>query len=139
MTTAAAAEKDAAFDPEETARPRILAVDDEKDFQFMLRRWLEPRFDLVVLPHGEELLDTIDLIQPDLVMLDVGLPGPDGLTLARGLRERVSTRRTPILFLTGRRDDETFLGAVRVNASAFLTKPVEREELVARIEELLVG
>lgn len=121
----------------QTARPRIVSVEDEEDVQTVLRQWLTPFYDLVLLPHGEELVDEVRLLQPDLIMLDIGLPGPDGLRLCQRLRRDAALSMVPILIFTGRHDDESFLESIQVGASSFLLKPAEKEELLARIEELL--
>jgi len=121
----------------QTARPRIVSVEDEEDVQTVLRQWLTPFYDLVLLPHGEDLVDEVRLLQPDLIMLDIGLPGPDGLRLCQRLRRDAALSMVPILIFTGRHDDESFLESIQVGASSFLLKPAEKEELLARIEELL--
>ena len=121
----------------QTARPRIVSVEDEEDVQIVLREWLTPHYDLILLPHGEELLEDIQLLQPDLVMLDIGLPGPDGLHLCQRLRRQKSLAMVPILIFSGRNDDESFLGSIEAGASSFLLKPVTKEELLGRIKELL--
>lgn len=121
----------------QTARPRIVSVEDEEDIQTVLRQWLTPYYDLVLLPHGEDLLDEVGLLQPDLVMLDIGLPGPDGLLLCQRLRREPRLSLVPILIFSGRHDDESFLGSIQAGASSFLLKPVDKEVLLNRIAELL--
>lgn len=121
----------------QTARPRIVSVEDEEDIQTILRQWLTPSYDVVILPHGEDLLDDVHLLQPDLIMLDIGLPGPDGLRLCQRLRRDARLSTVPILIFTGRHDDESFLESIQVGASSFLLKPAEKEDLLARIQELL--
>lgn len=119
------------------ARPRVVSVEDDEDLRSVLRGWLTPYYDLILLPHGEELVEEIELLQPDLVMLDIGLPGPDGLHLCHRLRTQSRLDRVPILIYSGRQDDEAFLDSLQAGASAFLLKPAEKEDLLARIEELL--
>lgn len=121
----------------QTARPRIVSVEDDEDIQTVLRDWLTPSYDLVLLPHGEELLEDIQLLQPDLVMLDIGLPGPDGLHLCQRLRRQTNLAMVPILIFSGHNDDESFLASIEAGASSFLLKPVTKEELLGRIKELL--
>lgn len=121
----------------QTARPRIVSVEDEEDIQTILRQWLTPFYDVVILPHGEDLLDDVHLLQPDLIMLDIGLPGPDGLRLCQRLRRDARLSTVPILIFTGRHDDESFLESIQVGASSFLLKPAGKEDLLARIQELL--
>ena len=123
----------------ETCRPRLVVVEDDEDFQFVLRQWLAPRFDLVLLPHGEELFDEIDGLRPDAVMLDLQLPGPDGLRLCHRLRRHPRMAGVPILILTGRQDTDAFLGSIEVGASSFMLKPVTKDELRRRLKSLMEG
>ncbi len=118
-------------------RPRIAAVEDDADFQLILRRWLTQDYDLALLSNGEELFQELDLLSPDLVMLDLQLPGPDGLLLCHRLRRHPRISRVPILIVTGRADDDAFLGAIEVGATSFLRKPVTKAELLKRLAELL--
>lgn len=121
----------------QTTRPRIVSVEDDEDVQAVLRQWLTPDYDLILLPHGEELIEEVQLLQPDLVMLDIGLPGPDGLRLCQRLRRQPRLGLVPILIFSGHQDDEAFLSSIEAGASSFLLKPVTKEELLGRIEELL--
>ncbi|TBR22105.1 response regulator [bacterium] len=131
------ASKNARAVQRQTARPRIVSVEDDEDVQEVLRTWLSRDYDLVVLPHGEDLIDEVQLLQPDLVMLDIGLPGPDGLLLCQRLRRLSRLATVPILIFSGRQDDEAFLSSVQAGASSFLLKPVTKEELLGRLSELL--
>ena len=119
------------------ARARIVSVEDEEDFRCLLREWLSPDYDFISLPHGEELLQEVDCLQPDLVMLDIGLPGPDGLRLCERLRRRPNLNKVPILILTGRQDDEAYIDSFAAGATSFLPKPVTRGDLMGRIRKLL--
>lgn len=121
----------------QTARPRIVSVEDDEDVQIILRQWLTPDYDLILLPHGEELIEEVQLLQPDLIMLDIGLPGPDGLRLCQRLRRQPQLGLVPILIFSGHQDDESFLSSIEAGASSFLLKPVEKEALLGRISELL--
>lgn len=121
----------------QTARPRIVSVEDDDDVRDVLRGWLSRDYDLILLPHGEELLEELPLFAPDLIMLDIGLPGPDGLRLCQRLRQQRRLDPVPVLILTGRQDDEAFIESLQAGATSFLLKPVTKEDLVARIEELL--
>ena len=121
----------------EVDRPRLVAVEDDADFQFILRRWLAQDYDLSLFSNGEQLFQELDLLSPDLVMLDLQLPGPDGLLLCHRLRRHPRLSKVPILILTGRTDDDAFLGSIEVGAASFLLKPVTKTELLKRLEELL--
>jgi DNA-binding response OmpR family regulator len=118
-------------------RPQVLMVDDDRDFQSILRGWLAPRFDTVSLSDGEELFHELSSLEPDLVIMDVNLPGPDGFRLCRKLRSMERLVRVPVLFLTGLNANEDFLKYLEVGGTAYLTKPVERVQLLGAVEGLL--
>lgn len=119
-------------------RPRVLAVEDDPDYQILLREWLTKDYDLVLLPDGEELADEVGFMHPDALVLDIGLPGPDGLLLCEELRHHAATSRVPILVLSARDDDEAFAQSLSAGASAYLNKLDTTEESLKRtIDELL--
>ncbi|HVE12465.1 MAG TPA: response regulator transcription factor [Elusimicrobiota bacterium] len=126
------------MEPEPTRiGPRIVAVEDEPDFRTVLEQWLSAGYELILLSQGQGLLEEIGQLQPDAVLLDIGLPGLDGVTLCRRLRENPQTAATPVLMLSGMTDEETLSRAREAGASGMLAKPVERAELRARINDLL--
>lgn len=124
---------------ERAAKPCVMIVDDDRDFQFILGQWLKPRYETVPLTSGEELMSLAPALSPDLIIMDVGLPGPDGFRLCHRLRADARFAGTPILFLTASRSNEDFLKNLEVGGSAYLTKPVERGHLLRMIQELLGG
>lgn len=121
--------------PEE--RRRIVTVDDDVDFQAILREWLVPRYDTVSLPNGENLIEELILIEPDLVLLDVSMPGPDGFTLCERIRSEPRLRELPVLFLTSSDKNSDFIANLDSGGTAYLTKPVTRGRLERVIEEYL--
>ena len=133
MTKDAAGELEAGL----RRRPRLVAVEDDEDYRFVLREWLTPRYDVTFLPHGEGLFKEAERNEPALVMLDLQLPGPGGLELCRRLRRHPWMRGVQILVLTGRRDPDALLGSFEAGASAFLMKPVAKEDLLEHLEELM--
>jgi CheY-like chemotaxis protein len=135
MNTTETQGKAAAEAPRE--RPWILMLDDDADFQLVLRRLLQIRYDTVSLPHGEEFFHAVSTMLPDLIILDVEMPGADGYTLCRRLKAIERFRQIPVLFLTGKRTDEDFLDHLDTGGNAFLTKPFDEDELLFTIERLL--
>lgn len=116
---------------------RILIVDDEPDFLAITRSWLDKKFEVETLTDGRELLSQLDALEPDLLILDVRLPGPDGFRLCRQLRADRRFRSLPVLFLTASHSDLDFFRNLEVGGTSYLTKPVTRKELMAKIDELL--
>src|SRR5208283_3655994 len=82
-------------------KPRILMVDDDNDFQGIVQKWLSPRYDHMGLANGADLTEYLEADEPDLVILDVRMPGPDGFELCKQIRSDSRFADLPILFLTG--------------------------------------
>lgn len=119
-------------------RPRIAVIDDDADFRSVLRVQLRPRYDTMSYESAEEwLADEEDSVVPDLLITDLKMPGLNGFKLCETLRSRPRYASVPILFLTGVDSEEAFLLGQEAGADAYLTKPVEREVLIAKIESLL--
>ncbi len=119
-------------------KPTIYMVDDESDFQTIVRAWLEPKYSFVALKDGDELLGAFKSGRPDLVMLDLNLPGADGFELCRRIRETPGLAKTPVLFLTGSHEYSDYRKNMRAGGNGYVTKPVGRRQLLSVIEELLV-
>lgn len=120
-------------------KPLIAWVEDNRDYQAVVRDWLLPQFDVVTYENGEAFLDDLEDLEPDLVMLDVRLPGPDGFRLCRRLRAHPRLRSVPILFLTSCEDDDAYIAHLDVGGTAFVTKPVEKARLLSAIRDLVDG
>lgn len=129
----------AAAEPETDVRPRpvVAVVEDDPDYQQVLKAWLSGRYEVIRLRDGEELKDQLDIRQPDLLILDVNLPGQDGFRLCDRLRADARFSRLPIIFLTGMRRREDFLKHLEVGGSAFLSKPIERVALLTEVARFL--
>jgi DNA-binding response OmpR family regulator len=118
-------------------RATVMLADDDADFQRIVKDWLGKEFELSTFSNGEELSDALAVSTPDLVILDVRMPGPDGFALCKRIRadQRLST--VPVLFLTASDDDMDFVRNMEAGGTAYLTKPVKRKELVSKVDELL--
>ncbi|MBI4375560.1 MAG: response regulator [Elusimicrobia bacterium] len=112
-------------------------VDDEPDFLAIARNWLSRRYEVTTLMDGSDLPEQIDALEPDLLVLDIRLPGADGLELCRQIRSNRRFDRLPILFLTASHSDIDFFRNIEVGGTAFLTKPITRRTLLSKIQELL--
>ncbi len=113
----------------------ILVVDDEPKISQLARDYLEHAgFGVIVAGDGQAALTAVRQRRPDLVVLDLGLPGLDGLDVTRELR-RDST--IPIVMLTARDDELDKLVGLELGADDYLTKPFSPRELVARVRAVL--
>jgi len=110
---------------------RLLLVDDDRFLLETLKRLLEAQgFQVRTATSGEDGLKAIVEETPDLLVLDLGLPGIDGISLCRRIR---SKWRFPVLMLTARTDAMDKVIGLEVGADDYLTKPFEASELIARI------
>src|SRR5204862_8193103 len=117
---------------------KILVVDDERAVRESLRRALELEgYDVALAPDGRAALERLEAKndQPDAVVLDVLMPGPDGLEVCRRLRKAGS--RVPVLMLTARDEGESRVAGLDAGADDYVTKPLALEELLARLRALL--
>jgi DNA-binding response OmpR family regulator len=113
----------------------ILVVDDEPRIVQLVRDYLEHGgFTVLVASDGAAALRTARTGRPDLVVLDLGLPGLDGLDVARALRR---DGEVPIIMLTARNEESDKLVGLELGADDYLTKPFSPKELVARVRAVL--
>jgi two-component system alkaline phosphatase synthesis response regulator PhoP len=113
----------------------ILVVDDEPRIVQILRDYLQHGgFAVLVASDGPTALRTARTGRPDLVVLDLGLPGQDGLDVARALRRDGDV---PIIMLTARSEESDKLVGLELGADDYLTKPFSPKELVARVRTVL--
>jgi two-component system response regulator MprA len=115
--------------------PRVLVVEDDEEIALVLQRSLRLEgYEVRIVGDGETALDQSAAFNPDLVILDLGLPKLDGIEVARRLR---SADDVPILMLTARDALESRVEGLDSGADDYLVKPFERQELLARLRALL--
>src|SRR5712691_6295803 len=111
---------------------RILVVEDEPMVAEVVERYLRrDGCEVSVVHEGDAALNAIDRFQPDLIVLDLMLPGVDGMEICRRVRARSST---PIIMLTARSEEVDKLVGLQVGADDYVTKPFSPRELVARVK-----
>jgi two-component system response regulator MprA len=115
---------------------KVLVADDDRAIRTSLARALELEgYDVVAVPDGAAALDAARNEPPDVLVLDVMMPGVDGLTVCRVLR--AERDRTPILMLTARTETSDRVAGLDAGADDYLPKPFELDELLARLRALL--
>lgn len=113
----------------------ILIAEDEQDIRQLLVDYLQQSgFTTIAVGNGEEALAQARREQPDLVLLDVMMPGLDGLEVCRQLRE---VSHVPVIFITARHDEVDRIVGLRMGADDYIVKPFSPREVVARVEALL--
>lgn len=113
----------------------LLIVEDDRQFACLLRESLQDKGFQVLLANGG--VDGLQLLQkhyPDLILLDVMMPGMDGWETCRSIREMSNV---PIIMVTGRREEEDKIRGLQLGADDYVTKPFSTAELVARMETVL--
>lgn len=116
----------------------IVVVEDDQDICEILKFNLElENFQVTIFHDGEKALDFLIDHPPDLLVLDLLLPGMNGLEIARTLRAETLTERLPILMLTARSTEDDILRGFEKGADDYLTKPFRPKEFIARVQALL--
>lgn len=116
------------------SKPYLIAVDDEPINRFILEDVLEERFELTILESGQACLESIQHRKPDLILLDINMPGMDGYEVCRHLQQSSNTADIPVLFLTARLAVEDEKRGLESGAVDYITKPFSESLLLARIE-----
>jgi len=119
-------------------RYRLLVVDDDPETHRLVHTWFQGQpYDVVGAANGREGLQKARSERPDLVLMDVKMPGLDGISAARSLKSDPATRHIPVVLLTACRDVAEKVEAFAVGADDYVTKPFDLEEVDARIRGIL--
>jgi DNA-binding response OmpR family regulator len=118
--------------------PRILIADDNQENVDILRtRLVHDGYEIVTACDGEEALVTARETQPDLILLDIMMPGLDGIEVCRRLKADRSLAFTPIIMVTAKADRKDIVAGLDAGGDEYLTKPVDQAALVARVRSML--
>jgi DNA-binding response OmpR family regulator len=116
----------------------ILIVDDEPNIVVPIQFLMEQQgYWVMIAERGEDALDLIYQYKPDLVLLDIMLPGIDGYEVCEIVRLNPKYRKVKIIFLTAKGREEEIAKGLALGADAYITKPYSNAELVAKVKELL--
>src|SRR4030043_1260607 len=119
-------------------KPIILVVDDEPQNIELLEAHLVPQgYEIVKAANGEEALGKLSDNQIDLILLDVKMPGMDGFEVTRRVRQDNTHRLLPIILVTVLREREDRVKGIEAGCDDFISKPIDKIELLARIRSLL--
>lgn len=117
---------------------KILVVDDDPNVRKLLQATLRVQgHDVVLASNGEEGIAAVSECRPDLILLDIMMPGMSGVELCRFLRSWGREDFIPIIMLTARADTESIVEGLDSGADEYLTKPFDSQELMARVRSML--
>ena len=117
---------------------KILIVDDDEKVTTLLNRYLSSLgYQVTAINQSSKAISTAEMLRPDLFILDIMMPPPDGFTLTSMLRDDVKFARTPILIITAL--DNSNSKATTLGANGYLAKPFNLDELAAKIAGLIVA
>jgi putative two-component system response regulator len=122
---------------EQEKRPVVLAVDDTPENLDVVKGLLTPKFVVKAAVNGMMALKIVEKQSPDLILLDIRMPGMDGFEVCRRLKENDASADIPVVFLTGESDPEIEADALAAGAAGFITKPIDPATLFASIEKCL--
>jgi DNA-binding response OmpR family regulator len=116
----------------------VLIVDDEPMARTLLRLMLvRAGFTVSEAEDGFDALEKVQLNQPDIILLDVMMPGMDGFTVCEELRQREETSHLPVIMLSAKTDLDSINKGLRVGATKYLTKPISPEDLTRHVKDVL--
>lgn len=116
----------------------ILLVDDDQQYtNFIKSSFIKRNFSVVHLKSGRQALDAIRKYHPDLIILEIKVPEINGFDLCKIIRKKEKYNRTPIIFLSNINSNRAMMTGFELGADDYLTKSIDKEELIARILVLL--
>lgn len=120
------------------AKEHILVVDDEEDILELVRYNLTKEgYRVSTVTSGEEALKAARTSQPDVILLDLMLPGVDGLEVCRLLKQDAKTQHIPVIMLSAKGDEADVVSGLELGAADYITKPFSPRILVARLRAVL--
>ncbi len=121
------------------SKPLVLVVEDETHIQRLIKMVLEKAgFDVVTADTGEQALQKVNGEKiPDLVLLDILMPGIDGLQVLRVMKSTAQTKSIPVVLLTALAQENVVIQGVKLGAKDYIRKPFHPKELVSRVRKVL--
>jgi len=118
--------------------PYILAVDDEPINRLILEDLIEDRYELTVVENGEACLQSVEIRMPDLILLDINMPGLSGFEVCKILKSSPATTNVPVIFLTAMIESKDERIGFKLGAVDYITKPFTESIVLARIKTHLM-
>jgi CheY-like chemotaxis protein len=121
----------------ERRRPVVVVVEDDEALHALVEAMLAPDVELVFESDGAAAFDRIHAIGPDLVLMDIVLPGSDGVAITEQIKSSPALAAIPVVMLTGEARFETLVRSMQAGAADFIVKPFTRDALVAKLGKFL--
>jgi len=117
----------------------ILIIDDEEEFCFFIKEALEVtgKYAVIIRTNGNDGFNAAIKFKPDLILLDIMMPGPDGFEVLKALKEDNRTISIPVIMVTAKGDDTSRMQASKWYNEDYLIKPIKVAELRERLEKVL--
>jgi DNA-binding response OmpR family regulator len=122
---------------EPALKKRILVAEDDPTIADMLVRYLSATYDVVLARDGHEAIARASSAVPDLVLLDVMMPGIDGFGVVQRLRLLHPKRKIPVIFLTARDAPQDIIAGIQHGARQYITKPFKLKDVLDRVKSVL--
>jgi len=118
---------------------KILIIDDEEDFCYFVKKNLEAisNFEIITATKGKKGIQIARKKKPDLILLDIMMPGIDGLEVLKRLKKNENTQNIPVIMLTAKDEDESKIKALGSFCDDYIVKPVENVVLKGKIHKVL--
>jgi len=121
------------------AKSKILIIDDENDFLMITKMNLEDtgKFEVLTLPSAKDVISNLHSFQPDLILLDLLMPGIGGVEVCEILNKDPLGQSVPVIVITALNKSVDKANAYKEGVVDYLVKPIERDELISRIEKAI--
>ncbi len=121
------------------AKNKILVVDDEVDFTKLLKSNLEEtgKYEVLALPDANDIISQVHVFRPDVILLDIIMPGIKGIEVCEMLNKDIIGKSVPIIILSALAKDADKYKAFRVGVVDYMEKPIEIKHLVAKIDKYI--
>ena len=120
-----------------TDRPLVVVADDDEDILLLVRATLSPTYDVAAARDGEQALSLLQELRPAAAVLDIAMPGLDGLEVLTRVRADPALSGLPVVLLSARAQEQDVARGYALGASRYIRKPFSPRELVAAVDELV--
>lgn len=121
------------------SRKIVFAEDNVSIAKIVKNKLISEGFEIFHFPNGKGILDAVIEHKPDLVILDINMPGKDGLTVLKELKDNKETATVSVLLLTATKDENTVIKSIELGVSDYITKPFSLDVIMSRINKIVRG